>query len=614
MPGILQGSVNWLGRASECRDVDFYEAQQHLVRITIKQNMNSSTEYSVFYGVCFSKRCSGDDILTVFDTILGIMNNTNVIKFEKTALLSEDSGKYDATFAIAVFVFLLLGALVMVGTGLDYLIVYMRDRLIQSENSYRSSEGAINDERDPESSYLIQKGESGKRSMKIEHLPWCKFLIAFSLATNIPKLISTKSGEGSILCLNGIRVMSLGWVILGHTMYYLLKLQPGVAMYWNNFFYSFSYFQRFNYQVIGNATLSVDSFFVLSAFLLTYLTLKKMKKADGHIKAKFWILFYVRRYIRLTPAMALIILFTIGIWKVLGNDSVPRWQPGINQVDGCEKAWWANLLYVNNLYTSNFCLGWTWYLANDFQFFAISPVLVYYMYKQPKIGFAATASLTILSAMSNFIVSYVNNYPPSSSSRMINVHAKEHYNSDGVFINLYIKPWNRFCSYGVGMLFGFMVFKSPPKFKGLSLYFVALGWVMFWGVSIAVLYGTYGVATGDFPSRFMSAVYNCFSRPAWSCCICWLIWACMYGYAGFINSFLSMRIWIPLSRLTYMTYLVHILVIQYLYMTADSTFNFSSTTYAVQFVANAVLSYAFAFICVLLLESPVVGIEKLLIG
>jgi len=322
----------------------------------------------------------------------------------------------------------------------------------------------------------------------------------------------------------------------------------------------------------------------------------------------------VRRYVRLTPALALVILFTVGIYKVLGNNTTPRWQPYENLVEGCEKAWWANLLYVNNLYTKYMCLGWTWYLANDFQFYAMSPPIIYSMYKWPKIGVSVTVILTVLSSVANFIVSYVNNYAPSSSSTLINADSAKYYNTDGVFDNLYVRPWNRFCSYGVGMLFGFLVYKSPARVKNVKIQYIVLGWVLFWVVSVSVLFGTYGVATGDFPSKFMSAVYNCFSRLAWSACICWLIWACMYGYAGFINSFLSLRLWIPLARLTYMTYLVHILVIQFIYATNDNTFNYSNITYAVQFAANIVLAYSFAFVCVLLLESPIVGIEKLILG
>jgi peptidoglycan/LPS O-acetylase OafA/YrhL len=52
---------------------------------------------------------------------------------------------------------------------------------------------------------------------------------------------------------------------------------------------------------INNATVSVDTFFVMSGFLLCYLFLERMKKTNGKsIKSvQFWIMYYVHRYIRL---------------------------------------------------------------------------------------------------------------------------------------------------------------------------------------------------------------------------------------------------------------------------------------------------------------------------
>ena len=50
--------------------------------------------------------------------------------------------------------------------------------------------------------------------------------------------------------------------------------------------------------------------------------------------------------------------------------------------DGCPTGWWTNLLYINNFYTgpqenpSQRCLGFTWYLANDMQFYILSPIVL----------------------------------------------------------------------------------------------------------------------------------------------------------------------------------------------------------------------------------------------
>jgi hypothetical protein len=65
----------------------------------------------------------------------------------------------------------------------------------------------------------------------------------------------------------------------------------------------------------------------------------------------------------------------------------------------CRDSWWANLLYINNFVKQNSgvfnklkfiliyiflhsqCMGWTWYLANDFQLYAFAPILIIALHK-----------------------------------------------------------------------------------------------------------------------------------------------------------------------------------------------------------------------------------------
>ena len=45
------------------------------------------------------------------------------------------------------------------------------------------------------------------------------FLMCFSLYTNGYKILSAKQPPGSLTCINGIRFISMTWVILGHTVF-----------------------------------------------------------------------------------------------------------------------------------------------------------------------------------------------------------------------------------------------------------------------------------------------------------------------------------------------------------------------------------------------------------
>lgn len=55
--------------------------------------------------------------------------------------------------------------------------------------------------------------------------------------------------------------------------------------------------------------------------------------------------------------------------------------------------------------------------------------------------------------------------------------------------------------------------------------------------------------------------YFCVARIFWSLAICYIIFACVHGHGGVINSLLSLPLWQPLSRLSFVTFLIHIEVV-----------------------------------------------------
>lgn len=55
--------------------------------------------------------------------------------------------------------------------------------------------------------------------------------------------------------------------------------------------------------------------------------------------------------------------------------------------------------------------------------------------------------------------------------------------------------------------------------------------------------------------------YYPLQRTMWPLCLCWISYACLSGYAGFVNWFLSLPIFQVLSRIIYSTYLIHLTLI-----------------------------------------------------
>lgn len=72
-------------------------------------------------------------------------------------------------------------------------------------------------------------------------------------------------------------------------------------------------------------------------------------------------------------------------------------------------------------------------------------------------------------------------------------------------------------------------------------------------------------------SSLEHALYASLSRVIWSIALSYMIFACVHGYAGPVNWFLSLSLWQPLSRLSYSIYILHFFVVIVVMGSAKST-------------------------------------------
>ncbi|XP_022104547.1 nose resistant to fluoxetine protein 6-like [Acanthaster planci] len=396
-------------------------------------------------------------------------------------------------------------------------------------------------------------------------------LMGFSALHNGAKIMNTKEAAGNLGVLNGIRVISMWWIILGHTIYFMTPFLDD-PRYAGTELYSSFWFSAILY-----STVSVDTFFFLSGLLLVYLTLKQLEKSNGKLN---WFLFYLHRFVRITPAY----MISIAIWTTLtvyfgqGPGKITLFETAAGN---CRERWWTNLLYINNLYPfpgslSQQCMGWTWYLANDMQFFVISPVIIYLLYKPYN---------------NNTVVVYEN-----TAADII-----------------YSKPYCRIPAYLVGMVFGYIFYKLNRQTFKMNKWVNTIMWILAIGVGLSIVYGPYRDEGEPLP-QYAAVMYTTLSRAGFVMAVGWVAFSCVVGYGGPVNSLLSWSFWAPLSRITFGAYLLHPILIYAFYTSAKSQYHFTYIMLASTFIANMVLSYAAAFILSIGVEGPVMGLEKALLG
>ena len=106
-----------------------------------------------------------------------------------------------------------------------------------------------------------------------------------------------KSGKERLGCLDGIRFMSISWVALCHILseYSQSPLVINLGTFFPNNFAKHS-----SWNMIINGFTSVDSFFLLSGCLVSYLSLKELERSKGRLNFFF---FYLHRYLRYIAKM-----------------------------------------------------------------------------------------------------------------------------------------------------------------------------------------------------------------------------------------------------------------------------------------------------------------------
>ncbi|KAJ1526315.1 hypothetical protein ONE63_009465 [Megalurothrips usitatus] len=372
-------------------------------------------------------------------------------------------------------------------------------------------------------------------------------LLAFSAWTNGRRLLTiSPPSDSNFTCINGIRFLSAMWVVMGHRYY------AGLQIPFTNFIPFTQRMHDLSFMMVVNALLSVDTFFVMGGMVNCYVI---MKVTRGR-KSFNWIMYYVHRYIRLTPAFALMVAITATWICLLGTG--PLWHKVvIVSSDNCRNNWWASLLYVD-IYTdpNHRCMMQTWYLMTDMQMHWLSPLLLYPLYRWRRAGLAWLAFLLVASAIVPAVITYVYELP--SPLDLMDTPDKMRFFMEG----MYYPPYTRATPYVFGTLMGYglhLINSGQIKKPVLSRTVILLGWLCSATLCLTVLFSAQPLFDkANHPYNVWEhTVYAGLHRLAWAIGLSWVLMACILGYGGPVNALLSWSPFTVLGRLSYGIYLTH---------------------------------------------------------
>ena len=616
-PGILRGAVDFKGAFDECLSIKANFTMQyclsHLIFDAAKINF-----YLTFYeALCIPASCNETDVGRA-------LNKTTALLYERFQALivlddyeanvltcmNQENKKLPFSPGAKAMIALscLLVVLVIIGTFVDWLIqVYKTLKYehhygnsINSDHQYNRFQGNEIDEK----ATLLAVNSGQPKQPEVSRFLY-DLIVSFSLYKTVPAIMSTHQPPSAISCINGLRVISMFWVIMGHVYVFCIEFQV-----LDNTLDLIYFVKRFTAQPILNGFFSVDTFFFLSGLLVSYLTLREMKRKKGRFP---FLPYYLHRYLRLTPTYMFVMFFIWALSIYMGNG--PTFQSSMRAVSRyCKSYWWTNILYINNLHPSDSskeCMGWAWYLADDMQFFAISPLLLIPLYYWLPAGLIAVAVLLAASiGVTGFIAGYYG-FPANEFAPLLFGTDIRPTDFPDQFSEIYVKPYCRISPYLVGIVLGYVFFKNY-RFKFRRVVNLLL-YLLLWAIAIvfgmSAVYGLYSSFNGHHLTVTENVMYFMFSRLTWGLALAQLAFCCHYGYGGVINCFLSLPFWIPLSRLTFTAYLVHPVVIFVLYSSLRHTLHFDTNTMVVYTIACCVLSYGVAGVVSVLVEFPLSNVE-----
>jgi peptidoglycan/LPS O-acetylase OafA/YrhL len=606
--------LNDLGDYSSCKKMKIFNYYTIIFRIQFGvYNLSLGT------GLCYFKECDIKYMNKAKSDIIQLLNRTQGINIteDQLSVVDPDSKNEDYRNRMR------LGCIISVTIlGLISLLPLIQSFMKIIPNKRASLIFDVDDERKSRKSFL----ENDHNVKTQEKSKLQTFFELFDFSKNVSKLLEIRHADPSLEALkvfDGVRFLSTCWVVFGHVFYYCLV--AGIK--------NLSYIGIFSKSVkicfIFSALYAVDVFFFMSGFMLCF-GLHRLFNSQIN-KLKIISMAIINRYIRLLPLYSFKILMMTYISAFLGNGPTFYKSEFLNSA--CQKYWWNNLLYLNNLLTYDngiTCAGHSWYLANDMQFFILSLFITIIFNKMNVVRNMIFVSIFVASSGYQIFETYTDNYRFNDLNHPSK--GQVHF-----FDGYYNKPWNRICPYLLGIFFCELFIKTEVhlrchKDKNLPssesnkkgpierfnrfLMSSNVAYALIFVFSLILInyafFISYFTNNYDIPEVW-HALFLTFNKVIFVFGLGCIIHLTFLGKLVFIKEFLSFKIFSFFAKFTYGTYLIHFYILNIFFFSFNELLFFNFSDLVFMSIGVTLISIVLSFFLTILLESPVVNATKLLL-
>ncbi|XP_056400450.1 O-acyltransferase like protein-like isoform X2 [Hyla sarda] len=559
--GLVNGNVDRLGSYSECLTVQApgraFEGEY--CKMHVEQE---GVKFVI--GICVPDTCSSGDITTMASMDLLKYRGTSFLESLPSFIIQNDTipvvaetfcsrGLFPAdTFAI---ICLCLGGFFIALPIIASIFTAVLN--FRASSSFEQCKTIIlqRKQRAPD-----KEKPAGKSNFPLEeeygnekkHTCIDRVMKSFAIQENFPAVMNPQNQEYPSL--NGIRVLSLLWIISGHT-----SQLASVFNIDNSFEWKARVLEKplYFYMLSGPVYLGVDSFFFLSGFLGAKSFLILTENSGQEVSLAMMMNYVFRRIKRIQPLHLAFIPISIGLISLVKWGAF--WELPKHQWDSCRRVWWANVLLITNFVSvSDSCTGWAWYLSTDFQFHLTTPLIIFLYVSQSRMNY---------------------------------------------WVEYYTKPYCRYGPFLVGMILAIMFAKKQCPYITNRAQAV-LGWVCALVIMVVVI--TLAFVLDDTPSSYsiMAALYQGLHRTLWAVALGLIFVLCCEGYGGFLNTMLSCGAWSFLSKTSYAGYLAHPFIIITYCGLQETLFHYQDINMLYLFIGHSVLTFIVGLLLTVLVERP----------
>ena len=327
-----------------------------------------------------------------------------------------------------------------------------------------------------------------------------------------------------------------------------------------------------------------------------------------------------RRFMRIAPCYYLILVAYTPILSAIGCDNCQT----------CVRVGWMNFLFINNFYPNYFsCMGWTWSIAVEVQFYVVTPFIMMLFNRTRKWGIILLITLLVASFIVRAGVLYgMNMYDHPDGGYYMDV--------------MYVKPYTRAGPYICGMLLACVWALYRPHAREYtptrahSLWLLLLQVIAWATIIVLIIFGNGWSADRSLAELFF---YIWLNRTVFGICVAFILFACLisgslrpHQHSGPVlsgsritallgNKFafqypadtfrwlMSLRVWWVSSQLSYCAYLMHPIWITPFYLYMVHVYEVTFWRYVGYCCVNILMPNLWAFAMHLIVEKPMMNLR-----